>query len=344
MNRIVLSDAEIRDIKELLKSLTAKYSTTENPEFLRLARTYALELPRRLHRSANEFATIETGSGIYLISGYRVDDEKIGPTPEHWKGNPDRSRVLKEEMLLVLFASLLGDVFGWSTQQDGRIIHEVIPIRGDENQQIGTGSEQLIWWHNEDAFHRYRGDYVGMMCLRNPDEVATTYGCIDQVRLTDESLKLLFEPRYTIRPDESHLQKNSYRQIREPSKSSNTVTSAYQRIEQMEVRPEKISVLFGNIESPYIRIDPYFMDPLGGDPEAQKALDLLIQSMDAAMRHLVLEPGDYVFIDNYRTVHGRKPFKALYEGNDRWLKRTNITRDLRKSRDSRISCTDRIIY
>jgi enduracididine beta-hydroxylase len=62
------------------------------------------------------------------------------------------------------------------------------------------------------------------------------------------------------------------------------------------------------------------------------------------MQHLVLEPGDYVFIDNYRTVHGRKPFKARYDGNDRWLKRTNITKDLRKSRAARISCTDRLIY
>jgi alpha-ketoglutarate-dependent taurine dioxygenase len=58
----------------------------------------------------------------------------------------------------------------------------------------------------------------------------------------------------------------------------------------------------------------------------------------------VLEPGDFVFIDNYRAVHGRKPFKARYDGNDRWLKRINITRDLRKSRDARLSSTERLIF
>lgn len=53
--------------------------------------------------------------GIYLITGYPIDDAKIGLTPEHWKDNPNRSKTLEEEMLLVLFGSLLGEVFGWMT-------------------------------------------------------------------------------------------------------------------------------------------------------------------------------------------------------------------------------------
>jgi hypothetical protein len=31
-------------------------------------------------------------------------------------------------------------------------------------------------------------------------------------------------------------------------------------------------------------------------------------------------------------VHGRKPFRARFDGADRWLKRLNVARDLRKSR------------
>jgi Fe(II)/alpha-ketoglutarate-dependent arginine beta-hydroxylase len=343
MNKIVLNETEITTIKASLSSLVSEYSSAENPEFLRLARVYAHELPRRLRRALTEFVTIEMSSGIYLISGYEIDNEKIGRTPTHWKGNPDRSKALEEEILLVLFGSLLGDAFGWSTQQDGRIIHDVMPIKGNENEQLGTGSEQLLWWHNEDAFHPYRGDYLGMMCLRNPDKVATTIGCIDQINLSDARLKLLFEPRYVILPDESHLEKNSSRQGDESPESRNDALSAYKRIQRMNAMPEKIPVLFGDRGSPYIRIDPYFMDPLEVDPEAQEALNILTQSMEAALYDLVLEPGDCVFIDNYRTVHGRKPFKARYDGNDRWLKRVNITRDIRKSRDSRVSCTDRLI-
>jgi alpha-ketoglutarate-dependent taurine dioxygenase len=58
---------------------------------------------------------------------------------------------------------------------------------------------------------------------------------------------------------------------------------------------------------------------------------------------VILQPGDIYFIDNFRAVHGRKPFKANYDGNDRWLKRINITRDLRKSRTYRSNPTSRII-
>jgi Fe(II)/alpha-ketoglutarate-dependent arginine beta-hydroxylase len=343
MNKIVLNETEIRDIKAISMSLVSEYSSAEDSEFLRMARIYAHELPQRLRRSLNDFMTIEKGRGAYIISGYEIDPEKVGPTPKHWKENPDRSRVLEEEMLLVLLGSLLGDVFGWSTQQDGRIVHDLMPIKGDENQQIGTGSEQLIWWHNEDAFHPYRGDYIGMMCFRNPDKVATTIGCIDQVTLNDEILKLLFEPRFVIWPDESHQEKNSHRRASGLSESSHDVFSAYERIQRMKTMPEKLSVLFGSPSSPYLRIDPYFMDPLDNDPEAKEAIECFSRSMDAVMQDWVLEPGDFIFIDNYRTVHGRKPFKARYDGKDRWLKRINITKDLRKSRDSRTSCTDRLI-
>lgn len=56
----------------------------------------------------------------------------------------------------------------------------------------------------------------------------------------------------------------------------------------------------------------------------------------------LLSPGDE--IDNFRAVHGRKPFKARYDGKDRWLKRINIARDLRKSRPVRSAAESRIIF
>jgi Fe(II)/alpha-ketoglutarate-dependent arginine beta-hydroxylase len=344
MNKTVLTETEISHIRLILNSLVSEYASAEAPDFLRLARIYAHELPRRLRQTLTEFGTVETDLGIHLITGYQIDDGKIGLTPEHWKDNPDRSKTLEEEMLLVLFGSLLGELFGWVTQQGGRIIHDVMPIKGNENEQLGTGSEQLLWWHNEDAFHPYRGDYLGMMCLRNPDQVATTIACVDQINLTAEQSALLFETRYVIRPDESHQEKNSCYLVGESPTSEQDVSFAYERIQRMNTLPQKLSVLFGDPECPYIRLDPYFMDRDQLDPEAREALDAIVQSLDTVLQDLVLKPGDFVFIDNYRTVHGRRPFKARYNGYDRWLKRINITKDLRKSRDARLASTERHIY
>jgi hypothetical protein len=112
----------------------------------------------------------------------------------------------------------------------------------------------------------------------------------------------------------------------------------------MESNPEKVAVLFGHPQSPYLRIDPYFMPFLEEDEVAQQALDALIKSIDQALWAHVLQPGDCCLIDNCKTVHGRQPFKPRYDGTDRWLKRTCVTRDLRKSRRARNASDSRIIF
>ena len=240
----------------------------------------------------------------------------------------------------MLFGSLLGDAIGWATQQNGHLVHDVMPIKGLEQEQLGTGSEQLLWWHNEDAFHPYRGDYIAMMCLRNPDRVATTMACIDDVTLTEEQVKLLFSPHFVIHPDESHREKNKGNTELD---SEDSLSSAYKRINEMTTAPQKIAVLYGDPASPYLRIDPYFMDEVE-DEGAQNALNALVESLEAALIDVALQPGDFIFIDNFKVVHGRRPFKAKYDGNDRWLMRINVTKDMRKSRTARLSCRSRIIH
>ena len=69
----------------------------------------------------------------------------------------------------------------------------------------------------------------------------------------------------------------------------------------------------------------------------------MAKSVDDNIQEVPLQPGDCIFIDNYRVVHGRNAFKARYDGTDRWLKRINLTRDLRKSQGSRGGCEMRVI-
>jgi len=115
------------------------------------------------------------------------------------------------------------------------------------------------------------------------------------------------------------------------------------RIEESTLHPVKVAVLEGAVDSPYIRMDPYFMIP-AEDRNARDAMMKLVKVIDERIQEVILHPGDICFVDNYRAVHGRKPFKARYDGYDRWLKRINITRDLRKSRSQRKSAADRVIY
>lgn len=344
MHRVKLSLEEIHAIKTLLSEVTAQYSSVEDPKFLRDAMVIAHEFPRRLRAFLNDFRQLEFAPSVCVISGFPIDDVGIGPTPEHWKTKDDSGSTKEPELWFVLLGSLLGDLIGWATQQDGHLIHEVMPIKSEEHEQISTGSEQVIWWHNEDAFHPYRGDYVGLLCLRNPDRIATTFTSMDQVHLSARHLEILFEPRFVIRPDASHQSRNGSPN-HEPQNNYHhyLVRAAYEQIRELALNPPKLPILFGSRLAPYIRIDPYFMDE-PEDADAQCALNSLIREVDAHLTEIVLQPGDCLFVDNYRAVHGRKSFQARYDGTDRWLKRINITRDLRKSREVRVTCRSRTLF
>lgn len=323
-SQLVLLPDEVEDLRILVKGAASLYRSVEELDFLDRASTYAQELPRRL-RSALNFFRITDSHALCKISGYPIDDSKIGPTPAHWRRDPERSTAKEEEVFLLLCGALLGDPIGWASQREGLICQDIVPIKGDEQKQIGSNSEQELSWHTEDAFHPYRSDYVGLMCIRNPDEVPTTVASIDDVRLGAMQLKKLFEPRFVIHRDEAHLQ------------------HAEEADHGLDDARKRVPVLFGDPRSPYICLDPQFMD-CPEDQEAQDAFDSLVRAIDHALTGIVLRPGDVLFIDNYKAVHGRSPFKARFDGTDRWLKRINVARDLRKSRCARRTATSRVIF
>jgi Fe(II)/alpha-ketoglutarate-dependent arginine beta-hydroxylase len=179
-----------------------------------------------------------------------------------------------------------------------------------------------------------RGDFLSFACLRNPYRAATTVGYVDELDLQESVKAVLFEDRFIIRPDESHLAKNN----------SMPGMKSFEDIEEMQRNPDRVAVLFGDPDRPYMRADPYFMAVASGDHEAESALHEFIKAMDDKMFDLVLGSGEFAFIDNFRVVHGRKPFQARHDGTDRWLKRVNITGDLRKSRAARGRAEARAIH
>ena len=314
MHRLELTDEEVGAIRPLVKEVASRHGSVEEADFLDSATTYAQELPRRIRAFLSAFRLAEP-SGICVVSGYPVDDSKIGKTPAHWRKEPGDSSTLEEEVFLNLCGALLGDAIAWAHQRDGIICQDLVPIESDENEMLGSGSALDLVWHTEDARYSYRGDYIGLMCLRNPDAVPTTFASIDDVRLDPDQIEVLLEPRFIFRPDPSH---------------------------PTDGEREKASVLFGDPESPYLRFDPYSMDQPETE-EARSAMDYLIHVIDENLTDVVLLPGECLFIDNYKAVHGRSSFKARFDGTDRWLKRINIARDLRKSRGVRKAPESRVI-
>ncbi|WP_327001049.1 TauD/TfdA family dioxygenase [Dactylosporangium sp. NBC_01737] len=343
MHEIRLSSTECAEVEAILAELIDTYPDANDATFLQQVTLYAARMPQRLRAGINGMRHQET-VGACRITGFAVDDEQIGATPRHWADTLRQSTTIREDFFFVLCATLLGDVFCWSSQQGGRLVNEVVPIKGDEDRQINSGSTTELLWHTEDAFHPYRADYIGLMCLRNPDRTETMVACLDEVPIAEDVSKVLFEQRFVFRPDDAHLPSNRDPNMEVEPGTEAALARSYARIEEICRNPEKTAVLFGDPSAPYIRLDSDAIERDIDDPLAVAALDVFMAEVDKHLQGVVLEPGDVMFVDNYRAVHGRQPFKARFDGRDRWLRRVNITRDIRKSRDSRTSATARVVY
>lgn len=317
-NGLRLELQENEQLNDLLDTLIRRYKSPCDEKFLLLARAYASQLPPRILTALNEFRCTDHHNGTFLLRGFHIDDNKLGRTPDAVGREIDETSAAREGFMLMLLISLLGDAFGWSTQRSGALINNILPLKSHGSEQLSTGSVVDLDWHTEEAFHPFRADYLTLMCLRNHDNVATVVGSIEDVHLDEATKKILFEPRFVFLVD-----KNFQNGLFDCAAAT--------------------SVLFGDFDKPYVRIDPSFMNAIPDDEEGERALKAITTAFNNALYELVLKQGDILFIDNYRVVHGRKAFQPRYDGTDRWLKRVNVTSDLRKSRTMRQSHNSRII-
>jgi Fe(II)/alpha-ketoglutarate-dependent arginine beta-hydroxylase len=342
MYRLEITARELEQVKQIIQEAIDQVESVEDEAFWRTAADYAQELPRSLRSALNNFRLSEPDS-VCVIAGYPIDDEALGPTPCHWD-EYDGTRTLGPDVYFFLLSCLLGEPIAWATQQNGRIVHDVVPIRAHVDAQLSSGSLEPLTWHTEDAFHPMRTDYVGLMCLRNPDSVETRYASTHYLDYDSLPVAVLWEKRFPIQPDQSHLPALRGARADYPPEIEDLLRGSYAWIRRLVEHPEPIAVLSGHRASPYLRLDPYFMGRVREDSEAQHALDQLVAAIDAVARGYVLRPGDVMFIDNYTAVHGREAFAARFDGTDRWLRRLNISRDLRKSRAHRASAGARVIF
>ncbi|MCP4708052.1 MAG: arginine beta-hydroxylase, Fe(II)/alpha-ketoglutarate-dependent [Planctomycetes bacterium] len=295
-----LSPQDKTAITKTVNDLAHTYRSVEEPEFLANVNIYAHELPRDIRKFLNDFRLGNDASDYAVISGCSIDNATIGPTPSHWDHRPAVSPTLKEEIYTMLLGALVGDAFGWATQQEGYICNDLLPIKGLELEQVGASSECVLAWHIEDAFHPYRGDYVQLICLRNPDNTATTIGALDISLLSDDVIDLLFEARFAIKPDHAHKADFKGRNKLRHRSEKDRLEASYAAISKVDRDPPKIPLLYGRRDAPSICIDPFYMDHPAEDREGIDALQALIQALECNLEDVALQPGDVAILDNAR--------------------------------------------
>ncbi len=315
-----LSVAEREQVEQLVEQLCSQFDEASGVDYVRRAAELATRLPDRLISFLEQFRRESLTAGV-VVKGFTVSDESIGATPSHWRA---RARATpREDAYLVLLTSRLGDLFCWKSLQDARLLNDVVPIQGDEHSQTGHGSTSEFDVHCEDGYNDFRCDFLGLMCFRNVDRVATTVSLMSDISLPDKDEEILFQERFVLSPDSET--------VRNDSNLGRT-------------GPRVVSLFNGAPESPYIRIDcREYMTAVEGDDEASRVLANLLEEFRRVQQPIPLGPGDVCLIDNHRCVHGRQAFQARHDGFDRWYRKALVTRDFRKSRALRSSTADYIV-
>lgn len=238
-------------------------------------------------------------NGYSLMRGLFASHVDVGPTPIDWRSAGERP-TLELNRAILQAASTAGRVMGWANQQDGRLVHDIVPSPGYEHAQVGASSTEALVWHTEDAFHPDRADLIMLVCVRDPDGVGTDVASVRRAGIPDEDGELLRRPLVHIRPDDSYGDSWDTRAL------------------------HGAATVWDGTDGPCLRYDPSYSRLPANDPAFRHAYESLARSLPACAETAVMRPGDAVVIDNDVAVHSRRPFRARYDGTDRWLKRVLI--------------------
>lgn len=320
-----VTDAEQRGIDTTVDKLARHFGSIESVDFADACSLAAQEMPRHLRELAHRFKYLQLDCGAVLLQGLRIDDRRIGPSPSHWDAPWRNPPTLREEIMQCLLAALLGEIFGWRTQENGRFLRHIVPIESERDEQLGGSSASTLVWHNEEAFHSHRCDFLALLCYRNDEHAETILSCIDDIEIDDHHWEVLSAPRFIVLPDKSHLPEQNV------SAHWRLDDAAFEHIRRMYADPKPVPVLSGARNRPFIQVDEAFMQALPDDEEARAAYAWLIAEFTHQQSVVVMSPGDMLWIDNKRAVHGRAVYKPNYGPRQRWLRRVNVTLSLRDS-------------
>ena len=226
----------------------------------------------------------------------------VPPTPA--TPYTEKSSTLVSHESMIEYSIGLGYAISYRQEQQGRLIQNIVPVHKTEMEQISTSSKVLLALHTETAFHPYKPDYVMLLCLRGDPTAITTYAESEDILslLSKDTLNTLKEKRFTTGID------ISFRNKGDEKKRIPTV-----------ILEEKN----GDYSFTY---DADLMQ--GNDRLADEALGDIEKAIQKCTREIILSKGDLLIIDNNKTIHGRKPFQARYDGTDRWVQRMLVKKIL----------------
>lgn len=232
-----------------------------------------------------------TGAPIHPVTGSTPGT--LGPSATILARNDQYSG----EACLLGLAYHLGIPYGYSREHKGAAIQQVVTMPGQQGVQSSEGSDTPLGFHTESSFAETRPDFLLLACRREgPVQIPTLVLDVHELldRISSLAASALTRPIFSVRSPAS----------------------------------------FG--EPSFLSTDTHVIDVMAGEAGLRLDLEGLLESKDeagkAALAELFasivsagtpvqLSEGDILIIDNRRAAHARPAFKAIFDGQQRWLQR-----------------------
>ncbi|ATB37738.1 oxygenase (secreted protein) [Cystobacter fuscus] len=313
MKPLALEDTLSKNIGAKLQAITSPYEKFED-SLVQVYKIFA-ELPANVIKDIMSFGRFPESPGVMLLENMPLDPV-LPPTPKDGKPVTARNSFVGEGILLGL-TQMLGEPVGFTSEKSGNLIHYVTPVESGSYTQSNQGSKVFLNYHNDSVhdesgyYHRFNPDYLILHCIR-ADKEGKAYTYYADARdickaLPAETVALLRQPLF---------------RMAAPS------TFSRERANGAQVWSNLVPIISGPDAFPEISIAANGVK--GETPEAEKALEQLHAAChdDKVHTKVALRPGMTMLINNRKGLHARGVFEPGFDGEDRWLLRTYIRRNM----------------
>jgi L-asparagine oxygenase len=308
-----LQEDEINVLIELAERITADPS--EEPElFCKQCALSSADVPNRVRDAMLDFVMKGSDTGYLLFQRIPLDEFKVENTPETNGFKIGEKTILAKIQAILI--NIIGEMIAYEAEGDGRLFQDIVPSKKMAKDQTSLGSNTELEIHTEQAFSNLKPDILSLSCLRGDPGALTYILPVQKIinNLSEEDTALLYLPLWKTGVDMS-FKLNGHEFI------------------EGDVRGP-LPILQGNKIDPILTFDQDLMS--GVDETSESMIGKIVNVYYSQRLSHNLTPGEIIFIDNRRAVHGRSPFFPKYDGADRFLVRCFAVFDYEKSKHARL--------
>jgi L-asparagine oxygenase len=311
-DELKLTFDEQRTMRDLITYIESKKQPNpyEVPhEFIDLCYQLFWRLPVRVQQWTFD---LRIGKRDAMLIRHIPVPSDIGPTPTESRDYHPRKSYL-QEVIAGVIAVGIGDFICYKRERSGKIFQQIYATKKGENLYSGESSKKELLVHTDNAHTKHPPDWVILMGLREDPrkEALTSYVRVKDVykELKNEHKIELFKDKFQAELLQS-FGGDGKKKLRKP-----------------------MSILSGSPEEPDIKFNPLMN---GMNKTAREALNAIIDEANKIKKPIHLESGDLLVVSNKTIMHDRSVFQPEYSGNDRYLIRCYLKKDISSIRSDLI--------